>query len=172
MFSRIFERMTKELRAFAPSAMKVYQSECARNGPPHFQLMWISKGGFEPSRRPQEVHCIYTCIFPLLSQFLTLTCNEAALLVSHVHMLKKRKKELGDVDLSESETGTEENMTGKPVAYKTATEKPCASSESDCQGGPKAVKDGMVTQSTRVSSHNSSYGSSILDRQEDLRTRT
>ena len=30
----------------------------------------------------------------------------------------------------------------------------------------------MVTQSTRVSSHNPSYGSSILDRQEDLRTTT
>ena len=30
----------------------------------------------------------------------------------------------------------------------------------------------MVTQSTRVSSHNSSHGSSILDRQGDLRTRT
>ena len=28
----------------------------------------------------------------------------------------------------------------KPVAYKTATEKPYASSESDCQGGPKAEK--------------------------------
>ena len=30
----------------------------------------------------------------------------------------------------------------------------------------------MVAQSTRVSSHNSPHGSSILDRQEDLRTRT
>ena len=39
-------------------------------------------------------------------------------------------------------------------------------------GKTKAKKDRMVTQSTRVSSHNSSYGSSILDRQGDLRTRT
>ena len=30
----------------------------------------------------------------------------------------------------------------------------------------------MVTQSTRVSSHSSPYGSSLLDRQEDLRPRT
>ena len=30
----------------------------------------------------------------------------------------------------------------------------------------------MVTQLTRVSSHSSQYGSSLLDRQEDLRTRT
>ena len=27
------------------------------------------------------------------------------------------KEEPGDVDLSESETGSEENVTGKPVAY-------------------------------------------------------
>ena len=39
----------------------------------------------------------------------------------------------------------------------TATGKPCASSKSDCQGGPKAEKERMVTQSTRVSSHNSPY---------------
>ena len=38
-----------------------------------------------------------------------------------------------------------EDVTGKPVAYKTAT---------------------------RVSSHSSPYGSSLLDRKEDLRTRT
>ena len=45
-----------------------------------------------------------------------------------------------DVDLSESETGSEEDVTGKPVAFETATGKPCASSKSDCQGGPKAEK--------------------------------
>ena len=49
--------------------------------------------------------------------------------------------------------------------------KPFALSKSDCQGRPKAEKNRMVTLSTSVSSHNSSYGSSILDRQEDLRTR-
>ena len=31
------------------------------------------------------------------------------------------KEESGDVDLSESETGREENVTGKPVAYETTT---------------------------------------------------
>ena len=34
------------------------------------------------------------------------------------------KKKSGDVDLSESQTGSEEDVTKKPVAYKTATEKP------------------------------------------------
>ena len=50
------------------------------------------------------------------------------------------KEESGDVDPSESETGSEEDVTGKPVAYKTASEKPYASSKSDCQGCPKAEK--------------------------------
>ena len=45
-----------------------------------------------------------------------------------------------DVDLSESETGSEEDVTGKPVAYKTAAEKPHAPSESACQGRPKAER--------------------------------
>ena len=62
-FQVIFELMTKELTAFAPSTMKVHQSECPRYGPSHLQQMWISKGGFEPSRRPQEVHCIFTFVF-------------------------------------------------------------------------------------------------------------
>ena len=44
------------------------------------------------------------------------------------------------MDLSESETGNEEDVTGKPLACKTATEKPHASSKSDCQGVPKAEK--------------------------------
>ena len=34
------------------------------------------------------------------------------------------KEESGDVDLSETETGSEEDVTGKPVAYKTAAGKP------------------------------------------------
>ena len=33
------------------------------------------------------------------------------------------KEESGDVDLSESETGSEEDVTEKPVAYKTAARK-------------------------------------------------
>ena len=76
------------------------------------------------------------------------------------------------MDLSESETGSEEDVTRKPVAHETAAGKPYASSQSDHPGRPKAEKTEMVTQSTSVSSHNSSYGSSVLDRQEDLRTRT
>ena len=82
------------------------------------------------------------------------------------------KEESRDVEPSDSETASEEDVTRKPVAYRTATGKTCASSKSDCQGGPKAERDTMVTQSTRVSSHNSSCGSSILDRQGDLRTNT
>ena len=50
------------------------------------------------------------------------------------------KEESGDADLSESETEREEDVTEKPVAFKTATEKPHASSKSDCQGGAKAEK--------------------------------
>ena len=50
------------------------------------------------------------------------------------------KEESGDVDLSESETGCEEDVTGRPVAHKTATGTPYASSKSDCQGGSKAER--------------------------------
>ena len=52
------------------------------------------------------------------------------------------QKESGDGDLSESETWSlhEDEVTVRPVAYKTAKGKPCASSESDCQGGPKAER--------------------------------
>ena len=44
------------------------------------------------------------------------------------------------MDLSESETGSEEDVTGKPVIDKTASGKPCASSKSDCQGGPQSSR--------------------------------
>ena len=44
------------------------------------------------------------------------------------------KEESWDVDLSESETGSEEDVTGKPAAYKTAAGKPYAPSKSACQG--------------------------------------
>ena len=50
------------------------------------------------------------------------------------------KEESGDVDPSESETGSEEDVTGKTVARETATEKHYASSKSDCEGGPEAEK--------------------------------
>ena len=49
------------------------------------------------------------------------------------------KEESGDVTF-ETETESEEDVTGKPVTYKTATVKPYASTISDCQGGPKAEK--------------------------------
>ena len=44
------------------------------------------------------------------------------------------------MDLSESETVSEEDVTGEPVAYKTAARKPDAPSKSACQGDPKAEK--------------------------------
>ena len=50
------------------------------------------------------------------------------------------KEESGDVDLSESETGSEEEVTGRPVACNTAQGKPDASSKSDHPGGPKAER--------------------------------
>ena len=46
-------------------------------------------------------------------------------------------EESGDVDLSESETGSEEVATLKPVAEKTAAGKPDAPNKSACQGRPK-----------------------------------
>ena len=50
------------------------------------------------------------------------------------------KEESGDVDLSESETWSfhEEEVTGRPVAYKTATGKPGASSRSEILENPAA----------------------------------
>ena len=47
-----------------------------------------------------------------------------------------------------------------------------ASSKADHTRKSKSWKEIMVTQSTRVSSHNSPFGSSLLDRQENRRTRT
>ena len=50
------------------------------------------------------------------------------------------KEESGDVDPSESETGSphEEEVTGRPVAHEPAMEKTYASSKSDQPGSPKA----------------------------------
>ena len=80
--------------------------------------------------------------------------------------------ESGDVDISESETGSEEDVTRNPVASKTATEKPHASSKSHCQGGPQAEKIEW-SHNLRVSPATIHHTeSSILDRQGDLRTRT
>ena len=42
--------------------------------------------------------------------------------------LAATKEESGDVDLSESETGSEEVVTGQPIACKTAAGKPYAPS--------------------------------------------
>ena len=44
------------------------------------------------------------------------------------------------MDLSESETGIEEDVTEKPIAFGTAAGKPYASSKSGCQGGPTAER--------------------------------
>ena len=51
------------------------------------------------------------------------------LMVTATGKLVATKEESGDVDLSESETWSEEDVTGRLVAYKTATEKPCAGSQ-------------------------------------------
>ena len=81
------------------------------------------------------------------------------------------KEESGTVDLSESETWSfhEEEVTEKPVAYKTVTGIPRTSSKSENSGNPKAER--MATQSTHFSSHSASHGCSLLDRKKDLRTR-
>ena len=84
------------------------------------------------------------------------------------------KEKSGNVDPSESETWSihEKEVTERPVAYKTAIGTPCASGKSDHPGSPKAERIEWSTQSAHVSSHKSSHGSSLLDRQENLRTRT
>ena len=55
-------------------------------------------------------------------------------------MATATEKPVATKDPSEPETGSEEDVTGKPVACKRATVKPHASSKSDCQGGPKAER--------------------------------
>ena len=83
--------------------------------------------------------------------------------------IRQRKKpvatreESGDVDLSESETWSfdEEEVTGTWSIQQIRK-----------LGKSQCWKKIMVTQSTCVSSRSSPYGSSLLDRQEDLRTRT
>ena len=52
------------------------------------------------------------------------------------------KEESSDVDLSESETWSfqEEAVTERPIAYKTTTGKPGASSKSDHSGSPQAER--------------------------------
>ena len=76
------------------------------------------------------------------------------------------REESGDVDLSESETWSfhDEEVIGRPVACKTVTGKPGASSKSENSGNPEAEKKRMTTQSTRVSNHSASHGNSLLDR--------
>ena len=52
------------------------------------------------------------------------------------------EEESGDMDISEHETWScqEEAVTGRRVACKNSAGKPCASSTSACQGGPKAER--------------------------------
>ena len=54
--------------------------------------------------------------------------------------LSPQKEESGKVDLSQSEIGSAEDVTGRQVANKPATGEPYASSKSDCQGCPKAER--------------------------------
>ena len=70
----------------------------------------------------------------------TIASKSPGILTATGETLSLQKEESGDADLSESETGSEEDVTGRPVAYKTAAVKPCAPIESDCQGRPKVEK--------------------------------
>ena len=65
----------------------------------------------------------------------------------------------------------EEAVTERPPAHETATGNPVHPVNQTAREVQK-LKEKMVTQSSCVSSHNSLYGSSLLDRQGDLRTRT
>ena len=75
------------------------------------------------------------------------------------------EEEPGKVYLSESETWSfqGEAVTERPIAYKKATGNPMHPVNQTTQEVQK-LKERMVTQSTRVSSHSSPYGSSLLDR--------
>ena len=88
--------------------------------------------------------------------------------------LSLQKKESGDVDISESETWSyqEEAVLARPTDQKKSKGKTQSNKKIRATGKSKSWKDRIVTQSTRVSSQNSPYGSSLLDRQEDLRTST
>ena len=74
------------------------------------------------------------------------------------------KEESGDVDLSKCETKKRQSWGDPLLKKKLQKIRPTGTS--------KSLKGRMVTQSTRYSSHSSPYGSSLLDRQGDLRTRT
>ena len=95
----------------------------------------------------------------------TARCILGGLMDTATEKLVATSEVSGDVDLSESETGSEEDVTGKLVAYETATGKRYAFSKSDCQGSPKAERTEWSHNLHTVSSHNPSYGSSVLDRQ-------
>ena len=70
----------------------------------------------------------------------TARCILGGLMDTATEKLVATNEESGDVDLSESENGSEEDVTGKPVACETATEKRYAFSKSDCQRSPKAER--------------------------------
>ena len=71
------------------------------------------------------------------------------------------KEESGDVDLSESETESGRDVTRKLAAFFMLRRNPLH---------PVSQIAREVQKLKRC--HNSSYGNSILSRQEDLRTRT
>ena len=70
----------------------------------------------------------------------TARCILGGLMDTATEKLVATNEESGDVDLSESATGSEEDVTEKQVAYGTATGKRYAFSKSDCQGSPKAER--------------------------------
>ena len=83
------------------------------------------------------------------------------------------KEESGDVDLSriwnwERSRRRSDGETG--LLMKQLRRNPMHP-VNQTPGKSKSWKNRMVTQSSHVSSHSSSYGSSLLDRQEYLRTR-
>ena len=77
------------------------------------------------------------------------------------------KEESRDVDLSESETWSfqEEAVTGRPIAFQTATGKPNASSKLDYSGSPKVGRKGWPhnLQVSPATVHHT--GAGLIDRE-------
>ena len=81
------------------------------------------------------------------------------------------KRRIRDVDHSNLKLGVKKMWQGNWMLKNIYRETVCTQWTKQ-PGKTKSWKDGMVTRSTRVSSHNSSYASSLLDHQEDLRKTT
>ena len=72
------------------------------------------------------------------------------------------KEESDDVDLSESETGVKKMYQGNPLLMKQLWGHPIHPVNQAAREDQKLKKDRMVTQPTRVSNHNSSFGTVFL----------